>query len=474
MILDTDICYAALKSKDSRFDGRFFVGITSTGIYCRPVCPARSAKREHCQFFSSAAAAEKAGFRPCLRCRPELAPGNAPVDTTSQLVEAAVTQIDDTLLQDQSVSDIADVLGITGRHLRRIFRKAFGVTPIEYVQTKRLLLAKHLLTDTSLSITEIAFASGFSSLRRFHALFRERYRLTPSDIRRNGQSMRDEQAIKFELGYRPPLDWESLLGFLEPRMIPGVETITANRYMRTAQIHELTGWFAVKPVRKKPVLQAIVSPSLIPAIRTLMARVKRMFDLTANPPEIESHLQSIPIAHPGLRVPGTFNGLEMAVRAILGQQITVKAATTLAGRLTSEFGKSLETPHEKLKYLFPGPKVVARLTVDDIARLGIIATRSQSIITLAQMVTSGTLELHAGVNAEETISVLRSIPGVGDWTAQYIAMRALGWPDAFPHTDLAIKKALKEDNPTKILKTAEAWRPWRAYAAMHLWKSLEE
>ena len=336
MILNSDICYKALRSKDSRFDGLFFVGVKSTGVYCRPICTARAAKKEYYSYYSSAAGAEKAGFRPCLRCRPELAPGNAPVDMKSKLAEAAVSFIEDSLVQDQSIEGIAKKLGVSGRHLRRVFRDEFGVSPIEYAQTKRLLLAKHLLTDTKLSITKIAFASGFSSLRRFNTLFRERYKLTPTSIRRNGSRYEKNMPVKFELMYRPPLDWDSLLGFLKPRMTEGIETVKGKRYLRTAEIEGNWGWFSVSPIKNKPALSVEVSVSLVSSIRLLMAKIKRMFDLRANPAEIESHLGSIPIMHHGLRIPGSFNGFETTIRAILGQQITIKAASTLSARFVEE------------------------------------------------------------------------------------------------------------------------------------------
>lgn len=474
MNLNSDICFTALRAKDTRFDGVFFVGIKSTGIYCRPICTARPAKRENCLFYSSAAAAEKAGFRPCLRCRPELAPGNAPVDMKSRLTAAAIHQIEDGLLQDENVSDLANGLGITDRHLRRIFKDELGVTPIEYAQTKRLLLAKHLLTDTRLPVAEIAYASGFSSLRRFNALFRERYRLNPTLIRKTAGGCQSGGSLNFELGYRPPFDWTSLINFLKLRSTPGIETVKNGHYYRTVSLGDQTGWLAVKPISRKPALKIEISTSLARSVLPVMARVKSLFDLTANPSEIESHLQSLPVKYPGTRVPGAFDGFEMAVRAILGQQITVKAATTLSGRFAAEFGEPIETPVKELSYLYPGPGKIAQLSIDDITKLGIIASRARSIIELAKAVSAREIRFSPDVDIDETLKKLCSVPGIGEWTAQYLAMRALNWPDAFPHTDLGIKKALNEDDPGKILETAEKWRPWRAYAAMNLWNTLEK
>ncbi len=474
MNLDPEICITALRAKDARFDGLFFVGVRSTGIYCRPICTARSARRENYLFFSSAAGAEKAGFRPCLRCRPELAPGNAPVDMKSRLAEAAVSYIEDSLLQEQSIADLACKLGVTSRHLRRVFRDEFGVSPVEYAQTKRLLLAKHLLTDTKLPVTEIAFASGFSSLRRFNTLLRERYKLTPTGIRKHAGSNDKNIPVSFELRYRPPMDWNSLLNFLEPRLTTGIEIIKGKRYIRTVDLEEQQGWLIVSPVRDKPALSIEVSVSLVPSIRLVMAKVKRMFDLRANPLEIESHLASIPVKHPGLRIPGSFNGFETTVRAILGQQITVKAASTLNARFAEKFGKRIDTPIKELRYVYPDPAGIASLTINDIAQLGIISSRARSIIELARAVSNGKINFSAGSDIESTIKMLSELPGIGEWTAQYVAMRVWGWPDAFPHTDLGIRKALGINNPKKILEIAEQWRPWRAYAAMHLWKLLEK
>jgi len=474
MLLDQDICYSALQSKDQRFDGKFFVGIKSTGIYCRPICPARTANRKSCQFFPSAAAAEKSGFRPCLRCRPELAPGNAPVDMQSQLAGKAVSRIEDTLLQEESVAELAASLGVSSRHLRRTFRSQFGVSPIEYTQTKRLLLAKHLLTDTQLPVTQIAYASGFSSLRRFNTLIKERYRLTPTDIRKSGAQNERNLPVKFELSYRPPLDWDSLLNFLKPRLTPGTEMIKENRYFRTVKLAENSGWFSVSHRTDKPSLRVEVSLALVPSIRQIMARVKHMFDLTANPTEIESHLSSLPIQHHGLRIPGSFDGFETTVRAILGQQITVKAATTLHGRFMEAFGKPVETPYKELNQIYPDASAIASLSIDDIAQHGIISSRARSITELARAISNKEISLHPNVDIEDTLAKLLNIYGIGPWTAQYVAMRILSWPDAFPHSDLGIKKALGESDPKKILAIAEQWRPWRAYAALHLWKSLED
>ena len=499
--MDKDACYQALLTHDARFDGVFFVGVATTGIYCRPVCPARTPRRENCAFYPSAAAAEKAGLRPCLRCRPERAPGNAGVDATSRIAALIAGRIEDGALTEGSVEILAAEVGISSRHLRRVIEAEFGVSPVALAQTQRLLLAKRLLTETNLPISEVAIAGGFSSLRRFNALFKERYRLNPTEVRRGrrgegekrrkGEKEQMEYGIQnteeedssliphpssltCELAYRPPLDWEAIITFLVGRSSSGVETVEDGRYLRTVGIGEHRGWIAVDAVADKPALRVEVSASLAPVLLSTLARVKRLFDLAASPQQIADHLGELARARPGLRVPGAFDGFEMATRAILGQQISVRAATTLSGRFASAFGELLETPFARLTHLPPTAERVAQAETAHLIALGIISTRANSILTLARNVAEGKLSLNPGADVEQTMIQLKAIPGIGEWTAQYIAMRALSWPDAFPHTDLGIIKALGETNPKKVLARSEAWRPWRAYATMHLWKSLEQ
>jgi AraC family transcriptional regulator of adaptative response / DNA-3-methyladenine glycosylase II len=473
MILEADICYQAVLTHDTRFDGAFFVGVSTTGIYCRTVCPAKRPRRESCTFYPSAAAAEQAGFRPCLRCRPELAPGNARIDAVSRLAAAAFNRIEDGTLTEMSVEELAAEMGISDRHLRRVIKSEFGVCPIELAQRQRLLLAKRLLTDTNLTVTEVAFTSGFSSLRRFNTLFKERYRLNPTDLRKARLSEIPQETLLCEVAYRPPLDWDALNSFLARRASHGVETIDGDRYLRTVVWKKHCGWVAVEPLQKKHTLRVELSVSLAPALLPTLARVKRLFDLTAEPQQIAAHLGPLAAANPGLRVPGAFDGFEMAVRAILGQQVSVKAATTLAGRFVNVFGEPLKTPFAKLTHLPPAAERIARAAPEEIIAIGIIPVRANSILALARAIAEGQLVLEPTADAQQTIARLKELPGIGEWTAQYIAMRTLSWPDAFPHTDLGISKALDEKNPKQVLQIAEAWRPWRSYAAMHLWKSLE-
>jgi AraC family transcriptional regulator of adaptative response / DNA-3-methyladenine glycosylase II len=479
MTLDPHTCYRALKARDARFDGRFFVAVSSTRIYCRPVCTVKPPRRENCRFYPSAAAAESGGYRPCLRCRPELAPGNASVDATSRLAQAAASLLEDRTLDEEGLDKVASHLGITDRHLRRAFGAEFGVSPVEFAQTQRLLLAKRLLTDTALPVTEIAFASGFGSLRRFNALFKQRYRLQPNQLRKhmkvNGAVSSD--ALNFELSFRPPYDWPALSAFLGARAIAGVEAVEDGRYRRTARIalegKQHLGWIEVTPSPKKPALRVTVSASLAKALPPVLSRVKALMDLSCQPAEIALALGALARKRPGLRVPGAFDGFEVAVRAILGQQVTVTAARTIAGRFAAAFGDPVATPFAALHRIFPSAERIAELPYGQIARLGMPGARARTVLGLARAVADGSLVLMPNADIEATLGKLRALPGVGEWTAQYIAMRALAWPDAFPHGDLGVMKALGETRPAGVLAAGEAWRPWRAYAVMHLWQSLQ-
>ena len=478
MMLDPHTCYRAMRSHDARFDGRFYVAVRSTRIYCRPVCTVRPPKRENCRFYPSAAAAESAGFRPCLRCRPELAPGNASVDATTRLAQAAASLIEDAALEESSLTALARRLGITDRHLRRAFGAEFGVSPVEFAQTQRLLLAKRLLTDTALPVTDVAFASGFGSVRRFNALFRERYRLQPKQLRRHAAAPGGEDALAFELSYRPPYDWAAVSAFLGARAIAGVEALEDGVYRRTVRLRierrTHAGWIAVAPSKKKPALRVTVGASLAKALPPVLSRVKALLDLACNPQEVAQALGELGKARPGLRVPGAFDGFEVAVRAILGQQVTVAAARTVAGRFAAEFGEAVETPFPTLGVLFPNAEQIATTKPGEIARLGMPEARARTVIGLARAVAEGGLVLMPNADIEPTLERLRAIPGIGEWTAQYIAMRALAWPDAFPHADYGVMKALGVSDPKAALAAGEAWRPWRAYAVMHLWHNLSK
>ena len=474
MDLDSDACFRAVMARDRRFDGRFFVAVTSTHIYCRPICPVRPPKRANMRFYPSAAGAEAAGFRPCLRCRPERAPGLAPMDAVSRLVGAAMAGIEEHALSSAKVGDLAATLGVSDRHLRRVTESELGVSPIELAQTQRLLMAKRLLGDTRLSQTQIAFASGFGSVRRFNALFKSRYGLSPRAVRGTANA---PEGLHCQLEFRPPFAWSHLLDYLRLRAIPGVEMVDATHYRRTVSIDGHQGWIAVSPGKKQNSLNVEMSPSLAPVIATVIARVKRLFDLAAVPGAVSDLLLPDPLLAktvrriPGLRVAGAFDGFELAVRAILGQQVSVKSATTLAGRWAQAFGAPIATPYAELNRLTPTAQQMACVSIDDICALGIVGARGRCLSLLAAAFLDRKIVLTFAANVEEQIEALMSLPGIGPWTAQYIAMRALHWPDAFPSGDLMLQRAASSTQK-QLQRLAEAWRPWRAYATHYLWQSL--
>lgn len=479
MNLDEDQCYRALVSRDKRFDGLFFVAAKTTGIYCRTVCPARTPARERCTFYRTAAQAERDGFRACFRCRPELAPGKAPIDSTSRLVKAATARIDAGALNEITLDELAHSLGVTARHLRRAMQTELGVSPMQLALTGRFSLAKRLLHDTALPITEVAFASGFQSLRRFNAAFLNQFGRNPSQVRRTRKAT-DPGAIVLDLHYRPPLDWEAMLSFIASRAAGGSELVRDGVYWRTVHLDPHRGWIAVSHSKDRNSLRVEVSPSLARALMRLVARIRRLFDLDAQPHAIASHLRrdsrlaNAVSRRQGLRVPGAFEPFDTAVRAILGQQISVSAATTLYGRLISALGSRIETMHAELTHVSPTPARILATSEDELVSLGVLRSRAATIRRLAEAIHSGKIVLEQESDAETAVHQLEQLPGIGRWTAHYIAMRALGWPDAFPEGDLGIRKALGGISASQARAVAEPWRPWRAYAVMHLWTSLEE
>ncbi|MCO5107111.1 MAG: helix-turn-helix domain-containing protein [Burkholderiaceae bacterium] len=476
MLPDPDACYAALLAHDARFDGRLYVGVRSTGVYCRPVCRVRTPKAGNCRFFSSAAAAERHGFRPCLRCRPELAPGRAGIDIGSRLAQGAARLIEAGELDRGGVEGVAARVGTSSRHLRRVFNAEFGVTPLEYAQTHRLLLAKRLLTDTALPTTEIAAASGFNSLRRFNAAFRERYRFSPTQLRARAGA-RPEAAMRFRLAYRPPCDWQRSLAFLAARAIERVETVAAGTYRRTVRwpdgAQELRGWLAVRPMPSRALVEVELSASLAAAIPPILRRIRDVFDLDCEPGQVRSALPERSGERAPMRLVGAFDGFELAVRGIVGQQVSVKAARTVVARLAERFGDPLDgAVPAGLERLFPAPATIAALDVAAIAELGILGRRAEAIRALARAIVEGRLVLEPRAPVDATIAALQAIPGIGDWTAQYVVMRALCWPDAFPAGDLAVLRALGARTPAQARERARKWQPWRAYAVMDLWASI--
>ena len=517
-MLDPDACHAALVARDARFDGLFFVGVATTGIYCRPICPARTPGRDRCSFHPCAAAAERAGFRACLRCRPELAPGahdGAAVDAIARLVERAAALIDAGYLNERALDDLAARLGVSARHLRRATEARLGVSPVELAQTRRLALAKQLLHDTRLGLAELAHASGFASVRRFNAAFRASFARAPSELRRE-HAPAVSPALRLRLDHREPHDWPRLLAFLRARAIPGVELVRERSYHRVVHIGGHTGLLHVSRDPKPGALQALVSPALAPVLMPLVARLRRAFDLDARPDAIARDLGRDPLlaphlrARPGLRVPGSFDDFEIAARAVLGQQVSVRAATTLAGRLVARFGVALPdlapgltglteltpgltglteltpgltgltadltglTPGlTGLTHRFPTADELARRSPAELAAIGLPAARAATLHALALAFSRGPLREPPG-DPEGFAAVLRTIPGVGEWSAQYLVLRGLHHPDAFPAGDLVLRKALDGLSPRAIAARAAAWRPWRAYAALHLWTAHSE
>ena len=481
MNLDADACYRALRTRDARFDGRFFVAVRTTRIFCRPVCPAPTAKRENCLFMASAAAAQEAGFRPCLRCRPETSPGTPAWLGSSATVSRALRLISEGALDTAGVDAVAARLGIGERQLRRLFLDHLGASPIAVAQTRRILFAKKLIDETRLPMTEIAFSSGFSSIRRFNDALRCTYGQTPTQLRRAGgtNGRGDGCEVVLKLSFRPPFDWDAIVRFLAPRATPGVEAAGSDYYRRTVRLDGASGLVEVRPVAGQNYLAARIRLSSTRVLGQAAERLRRIFDLGADPAQIAAQLRSDPrlrprvASAPGLRVPGTWDGFELAVRAILGQQVSVRAATTFAGRLAAAYGEPLPdaSPQDGVHLLFPSPESLAEA---DLTSVGLTRARAASVTSLATAVARGDVAVESGRSLEEATAQLARLPGVGEWTAQYIAMRAFGEPDAFPAMDLGLRKALGNGagpvSGAQLLKAAEAWRPWRAYAAMYLWR----
>ena len=482
--LDADACYRAVAAHDARFDGAFFIGVTSTGIYCRPVCRVKTPRRENCRFFAHASQAEGAGFRPCLRCRPELAPQTlawSAQDASALLAQHAARLLDSPDAWGDEVPSVAGLaarLGVSDRHLRRVFEAELGVSPMDWLQTRRLLAAKQLLADTRLPVAQVALAAGFASLRRFNAAFAAQYRMSPTALRRDGSEAKPGDGIAVTLGYRPPYDVREMLQFLQQRGIAGVEQIDQSTHTvaRTLRLDDDTrGWIACRFEPEQHRVQVRVAESLAPQLPRVIARVRAWLDLDADPAAIHAVLGADFPALAGLRVPGTLDGLELAVRAVVGQQVTVAAARTLTTRLVERFGTPLATPIDGLTRLFPTPATLATATGDELGQLGVVRQRQAAIHALAQAVSSGQIRLHAGADVAATMDALKALPGIGAWTADYIALRALRWPDAFPAGDVALQKALSPDGQRLTARAAEGraerWRPWRAYAVIRAWHS---
>ena len=413
-----------------------------------------------------------------MRCRPELAPGHSPIDATRTLAHAAAARIEAGALNHHgNLEDLAASLGISSRQLRRSIKQELGVSPVQLAQTNRLLLAKRLIAETQLPLTQVAFAAGFDSVRRFNSLFQSHYRLAPRALRRSSSPV-ESDSLRLQLAYRPPLNWTALLTFLAARAIPGVECVSGQTYSRTAAIGNSFGWLSVSPRAERHGLVVDISTSLVPVLSAVLVRVRHLFDLDARPDIIMGHLgadqrlASLIDRDAGLRVPGAFDSFELGCRAILGQQVSVRGASTLSGRLAATFGQEIQTPLPCLNRIWPTARSIAQADGKLLAKIGIPMTRALSLWNLARGVAEGEIDLEPGPQPEAVMAKLVQLPGIGTWTASYIAMRALRWPDAFPATDLGIKKALGLTSTSEIEKVSESWRPWRAYAAMCLWQSL--
>jgi AraC family transcriptional regulator of adaptative response / DNA-3-methyladenine glycosylase II len=477
---DFDLCYRALCSRDARFDGRFFTAVTSTGIYCRPVCPAPTPYAQNVRFYSCAAAAEAAGFRACRRCHPESSPGSADWNIRADLAARALRLIADGIVDSEGVSGLASRLAVSERHLHRELVTEVGIGPLALARSRRAQTARLLIDQTNLSLTTIAFAAGFASVRQFNDTMQEVFACAPSELRRHAQpASNGEGKLSLRLQYRPPFAAEALLTYLGKRSIPGVEEVTAGCYRRTVAFAKSRGIVEIEPMLAGNAVRIHVQLNDLSDLNLLVQRCRRLFDLDADPAAIASVLRVDPLlaplvdARPGLRVPGAVNGFEFAVRAIIGQQISVAGARTLVGRLVTALGEPLAVPDGSLTHTFPSPEVIAEANM---SKLGITQKRIMALQALAQSIVRQDLVLDASADREETATRLQALPGVGPWTAAYIAMRALSDPDAFPASDLGVRRAFEQyglaADMKSIMQRTEAWRPWRAYATQYLWAGL--
>ncbi|MEM7342689.1 MAG: AlkA N-terminal domain-containing protein [Chloroflexota bacterium] len=479
--MNFDTCYCAIEHNDERFDGEFFTAVLTTGIYCRPTCHARTPKRENVRFFSTAAAASEAGFRPCLRCRPESAPELFIYNQPSPIVSRALRLMSEGILDEQSLDEFANMLHISTRQLRRYFVDELGAPPIAVAQTRRLLFAKKLIDETRLPMTEVAFSAGYSSIRRFNEAIRQTYGRTPSALRNSRQNKKQAADIKYsqlKLYYCPPFDWPLIMAFLHQRAIPGVEIVENNVYKRTVKFEDTIGIIEVEPVENERYCLVRVPNTLSRHLLTITERVKRIFDLRTNPSTMietlskDKELGRLIQKYPGLRVPGAWDKFEVAVRAILGQQISVKAATTFCGRVAEMYGDPVPEPqHPKLTHVFPTPDRLSRATLTEI---GLTNKRALTLQTFSKAIDQGDLSLQTAHTLDDAVKSLTTISGIGPWTANYIAMRALSEPDAFPSGDLILRRAASGISDTalttsQLQQKAENWRPWRAYATLLLW-----
>ena len=484
-MLQTEVYERARLARDARFDGQFFVGVRSTGIYCRPICPANLPKRENVRFFPSAAAAGEAGYRPCLRCRPECAPGTPAWGGTSTTVRRGLRLISSGALDDGNVENLAERLGVTSRHLRRLFTKHIGASPLAVAHTQRLHFAKRLIDETMLPMNAVSAAAGYGSIRRFNDAFRKTYGRSPRELRKAGEDSElagRTATLTVRLPYRRPFDWSRLVEFFAARATPGVEAVAGDAYFRTIRSNDDHGVVEVRPDRRDGYLSLTLHSINTNALFESVQKAREVFDLDAPIAEIRETLGRDPVlrdllrSNVGPRVPGSWDGFEITIRAILGQQISVKAATTLAGRIAAQYGDPLDLPGTNvdagLARLFPTPERLMRARFGNV---GLVRSRAETIRRVAAAVHHGELQFDLAQDPSAFVDALTAIRGVGDWTAQYVAMRALKNPDAFPGSDLGLIKAIAYParvTPKELMTRAEEWRPWRAYAALLLWSTL--
>ncbi len=478
MDIDPVASYRAVLARDARYDGRFFTCVRTTGIYCRPICPARPPKLENCHFVPTAAAAQEAGYRPCLRCRPENSPDVDAWRGTAATVSRALKLIDNGALDESGIGSLASRLGIGERQLRRLFRQHVGAAPVTVAQTHRVLLARQLIHQTDLSLIEVALASGFGSVRRFNEVFLRLYHRPPRELRRRAAAPSPVASIQLLLPYRPPYDWVAMLQFLRARAIKGVETVTEETYSRVIELDKVAGSITVAHAPEQAALRVTVRFARLSSLSAIIARVRRMFDLSADPGAIVGALSADPAlapivaARPGLRLPGAWDGFELAVRAVLGQQITLKGATQLASRVATQLGQQVTDSAglPALTHAFPRPE---RFTIGALAALGIPRMRAAAITGIAGAICADATIFEPCGDLAVAVARLRQLSGVGEWTAQYIAMRALGESDAFLAADVAVQRKFallgRRLNAAELLVHAERWRPWRTYAVLHLW-----
>jgi AraC family transcriptional regulator of adaptative response / DNA-3-methyladenine glycosylase II len=482
VILDDEQCYRAAQSRDSRFDGCFFTAVKTTGIYCRPSCPAMTPKRHNVEFFVTAAAAQQHGYRACKRCRPDASPGSPEWNVRADVVGRAMRLIADGLVDREGVGGLATRLNYSERQINRLLTTELGAGPLALARAQRAQTARTLIETTSMPITQIAFAAGFASVRQFNDTIREVFASSPTDLRGSRQPVTAGGTLSLRLPYRAPFHTESIFGFLGDRAVPGIESWDGATYRRSLRLSHGNAVIAVSPGPNAPGPSAVMCTLYLDNVADAQAavqRCRRMLDLDADPDTVEAHFAADPILaplvrkRPGLRSPGHPDGVELLTRAVLGQQVSVKGARTLASRLVAAIGQPLGVPVDDITHTFPTAEAIAACSTADFA---MPAARGRALINACRQLADGNIVIDAGSDRDEISRQLESLPGIGPWTASYVALRALGDPDVFLPTDIGVRNALRafgvDSTPNAAARLAESWRPWRSYALHHLWASL--